>query len=320
MTINPIIPIWLMAVISVGILFCKRKGVFAYIRQIIIVILLFIINLRPMLPGRAVKSGQTRTDTQVLFVIDNTISMLAEDYNGNGRRIDAMKEDCTYIVEELQGARFSIITFHNKAGILSPFTDNFEHIENSISAINPPEQLYARGSSLNQPKELMLTSLKQAKEKSAGRLIVFFISDGEITDGSKLDSYSELADYIDGGAVLGYGTDEGGIMHAYSFYDGNYDEEVTDWTSYPSKPAVSKLDEGNLNQLAQDMGISYVHMTSRDKINSVLTEIKQNQNIEIISEGSETENVAGITDIYYYFAMGLLAMLILEAVLSLRKK
>ncbi len=78
MIINPIIPIWLMAVICVILLFFTRKGAFNYIRQIIIIILLFAINLRIMVPNPDAQTVEKKVD--VLFVVDNTISMLAEDY------------------------------------------------------------------------------------------------------------------------------------------------------------------------------------------------------------------------------------------------
>ncbi|MGN0401477.1 MAG: VWA domain-containing protein [Acetatifactor sp.] len=318
MILNPMIPIWLMTVLAIMMLLCKRKGIFAYIRQIIIVLLLFAINLRPMLPGDGVKSGQKATDVRVLFVIDNTISMLAEDYDGKGRRIDAAKEDCAYIVEKLEGATFGIISFYNEAGVLSPFTDNSEHIINSIAALNPPEQLYARGSSLNTPKKLMLAFLKQAKEKAEGKVILFFVSDGEITDNSRLTSYKELESYIDGGAVLGYGTETGGKMHTYSYYDDT-EELVMNTSVYPYEPAVSRLDEDNLKKLAEDMDIAYVHMTAQDRVDKVLKEIKENQNTFLSDDGDE-EGLAGAKDIYIYFAIPLLLMLGLEAILTFRKK
>ena len=46
MTINPIIPLWLMGIICIVLLFFKRKGIFNYVRQIVIVALLFLINMR----------------------------------------------------------------------------------------------------------------------------------------------------------------------------------------------------------------------------------------------------------------------------------
>ena len=39
MIVNPIIPIWLMAIICVALLIVKRKGIWPYIRQIIIIAL-----------------------------------------------------------------------------------------------------------------------------------------------------------------------------------------------------------------------------------------------------------------------------------------
>ena len=42
---NPIIPVGAMAVICVILLCLKRRGVAPYIRQIIIILLLFVINL-----------------------------------------------------------------------------------------------------------------------------------------------------------------------------------------------------------------------------------------------------------------------------------
>lgn len=47
MKINPIIPIWVMSLLCVLFLVLGRKGKFNYIRQVIIVALLFAINLRP---------------------------------------------------------------------------------------------------------------------------------------------------------------------------------------------------------------------------------------------------------------------------------
>ena len=47
-TFEPIIPIWLMVIICVGLLAIKRKGVIPYVRQVLMVLLLFAINLRPM--------------------------------------------------------------------------------------------------------------------------------------------------------------------------------------------------------------------------------------------------------------------------------
>ena len=81
-----------MGILCIILLIMRRKNKYAYIRQILIVILLFVINLRIMIPSSDVKVQTNNFD--VLFVIDETISMLAEDYNGNNTRYEGVKEDC----------------------------------------------------------------------------------------------------------------------------------------------------------------------------------------------------------------------------------
>ena len=83
MTINPLIPIPIMLIIVALVIVMKRKGAWNFIRQIIIALLLFLINLRIMIPTGEVPV--LTNDIDILFVVDNTISMLAEDHNGDGR-------------------------------------------------------------------------------------------------------------------------------------------------------------------------------------------------------------------------------------------
>ena len=74
MIVNPIIPIWLMSVICIILLVLKRKGIFPYIRQIIVILLLFVINLRIMIPDE-IEVSSPKIDAKVIFVIDNTIGL-----------------------------------------------------------------------------------------------------------------------------------------------------------------------------------------------------------------------------------------------------
>lgn len=307
MIVNPIIPIWLMAVICVVLIALKRKGVWPYVRQIIMVILLFVINLRIMVPGDVNTSSQ-KINANILFVIDNTISMVARDYNGDTERMEALKDDCAYIVDELNGAKFSVITFNNSAKLASPFTENTEFIKNCINSTYPINELYARGSSMNVSKDLMTDIVKRTQEKNDGKVIVFFISDGEITNEDKLASFKDVAGYIDGGAVLGYGTQKGGKMYVTDYFSGEM-EVIEDRSDYPYKDAVSKIDEANLKSIAKDLGIEYINMNKRDNIDGIIEGIKRNAIFSEDEVGTE-----GYTDIYYIFVIPLLLMLIYEFV------
>ena len=163
MIIFPIIPIWLMGILCIILLIMRRKNKYAYIRQILIVILLFVINLRIMIPSSDVKVQTNNFD--VLFVIDETISMLAEDYNGNNTRYEGVKEDCKYIINELYGARFSVIKFNNTSQIITPYTKDAELTIETINALTPVDELYARGSSLNVSIDDIKSSLESSSKK-----------------------------------------------------------------------------------------------------------------------------------------------------------
>ena len=48
---DPIIPLWLMGILCVGMIFLKKRSRIAYVRQIIAIVLVFLINLRYLYPS-----------------------------------------------------------------------------------------------------------------------------------------------------------------------------------------------------------------------------------------------------------------------------
>lgn len=303
MIVNPIIPIWLMAIICVALLIVKHKGIWPYIRQIIIIALLFVINLRIMIATDDVKIETQDIDANILFVIDNTISMVAVDCEDETERLEALKDDCSYIVDELHGARFAVMTFANRANLVMPYTDNVDFAKDTIDCITVVDELLAKGSSMNVSKDMMIKILERDSEKEDGKTYVFFISDGEITNDDELDSFAEIAEYIDGGAVFGYGTEEGGKMYVSSYWD---DEKTVLEESY-GKAAISKIDEDNLKSIASDMAVDYINMTDSDEIDEVIDKIVKDA--KITDGDGSTE---GYADIYYIFVIPLLLLLIYE--------
>lgn len=314
MIINPMIPIWLMALICIGLLFCKRKGTFNYIRQILIILLLFVINLRIMVPNPDAPTIQHNVD--VLFVVDNTISMLAQDYGSDkGIRMDAVKADCAYIMEQLPGASFSVISFDDNVKTMLPYTIDTLNVTQALQSLNGMPSLYAHGTAFDD----VLTYLEDALNRESDNLqIVFFISDGEITQDAVLGSYPELKDFIDGGAVLGYGSNEGGRMVAYAYTGDDAPEELYYYDDdFNRQTALSVIDEDNLKSIASDMGIDYVHMTEQSKINSTISEIKRQ--IESSDSADEEDSTAGYSDTFFYLLFPLIPLLAADFIYYKRK-
>lgn len=315
MRIDPIIPIWLMAILCAAMLLLRRNSWKAYVRQIVAVMLIFCVNLRIMVPSDNVTATTQELDTYVLFVVDDTLSMLAKDYDGDTERLAAVKNDCEKIIDKMDGAKFAVISFNNNANLVAPYTDNSDYAKSVIESLYPLESLYAKGSSLNICKDVMTDTLKRAHEKGDGNVIVFFISDGEITSSdSRLESFDEASKYADGGAVLGYGTEKGGRMYVKSYYS-DQEEVLQDTSSYPYKDAVSRIDEKNLKQIAGDIGVKYINMNDgQSKLEDVVNDAVKNSGGD-----SASRQVSGYVDIYYIFVAAFAGLMIYEF-WSVRKK
>ena len=180
----------------------KKEKYISLLRSTIITLLAILVCLRPMRPTYT--SDALLKNVDVLFVLDNTISMYATE--NKQIRMQRVAKDCQYIMHQLSGSNFAMIRFDNTSQILSPFTQDERNITDILSVITYPDTYYASGSSLNTPYKDMESLLISSHKKENRMTVVFFLSDGEITDDSKLMSYQELARYIDHGAVLGYGT------------------------------------------------------------------------------------------------------------------
>lgn len=345
MIINPIIPIWLMTIICVIFIILiiynkplknkiankpnnekkprQKKMMKLHIMntcvKVAIVILLFVINLRFMIPNG--ESMAINSDFNILFVIDTSVSMRALDYNGNKERLEGVVNDCCYIVDELSNCKFSIITFGDTAQRIMPFTNDTDMVQAELKSINLENDFYAKGSSMNLVKDILEKTLQKEQERQNenSKFIVFFVTDGEITvEGETLESFSSISQYISDGAVMGYGTKTGGKMinsiyadnpNSKLYYTYYYDD------NYNMVTAVSKLDEKNLKQISKDLGIDYVQMSKESNINYKLTNIKQ----QISNSQTTEEKISSYQDIYYYFAIPLVILLIIDFIIKKRR-
>ena len=309
MIVQPIIPIWIMAIICIGLIALKRKRIAAFVRQIIIVILIFMINLNLCFVDGKSNVKTEKTNAYIMFVIDTTISMKARDYKGNQERIAGVKADCQHIMEMIPGARYSVITYNNMAQLAAPFSDNSMHIMNTINNVSFPYKYYAKGTAMDDCVKLVEDRLAKMTEKDQGKkdIYVFYISDGEITsENAKLPSFKGIQQYINGGAVLGYGTEKGGKMYVEDLAGK---EEVLTYRNenFEEVEAISKFDEGNLKSIADDMGLSYVHMENGNEADSELKNIQDNlQKEKVVDEAANTKSTGA------YFAIPLALLLLYE--------
>ena len=311
----PIIPIWLMIIISIVylILIIKTKNKYKLIVRILIIIFIFIINLRFMIVD---ENGESYvSDLDIVMVVDNSISMVAEDYNGNNRRLDAVKEDLKYILNEIPTSSYSIITFDSKSYIRAPFTSDRDTIDNIIDTMDVKLSYYSAGSNITVFKNDLKYMLKNSKKKNHHKRIVILVSDGEVISSKGLASLNDLKSYINDGIVLGYGTSKGGKMKEKIYSTSNKYEYIEDRRSnkYPPPFAISKINEKNLKKMANDLGIEYIHMTKQSNVNSKIKDIIKKSSL------SESDSIKSYKDTYYPFAILLSILLLIELYLDKRE-
>ena len=309
MILNPIMPVVVLVILCVVLIFLALilKTITLKIVSICVIIIMFVVGLRPM-----IKNDETityRNNVDVIFVMDNTLSMLAEDYNGNDRRIDAVIDDIEYIITKIPGAYYSLISFGNSSVINLRFTSDAKAAVIAAKTIHQTDAFYARGSTVTIFKDDLKKILESSVKKNERKRVVLILTDGENTTDKKVESLAELKQYVDDGAVLGYGTASGGKMKVDEFNTGEYTylEDMTG--GYPWPDAVSKIDENNLKKMASELGVEYIHMDKQSNINNKINEIK---NMATMDEG---EPEYFYSDIYYFFCWPLLGLMLIDLVL-----
>lgn len=340
MITNPILPIVVIFIIiavvfaglTIGMLRSHGsiwKKTIETVITVLICICIYVINLRIMVPSN--EATVTVPSLNVLFVVDSTISMWAEDYDGNESRIDGTREACSAIMDEFTGSSFALITFSDKAEVRIPLTPDRQSITDALDYLYEPTMYTAKGSNMNSPVDEMDRILQHMKSEYEDReTIVFIFSDGEETyesdkedksssdedteeeeeDGDEEDSstnkygpYSKLLGKVDGGAVIGVGSEDGATMK---------DGEGTDiYDPKTRELAVSCIGEESLETIASKIGIEYIHMEEVDDVDDVVESIITDAKYE----ASLRDDVENKEDTYYYGLPVLMSLLIIEILL-----
>ncbi|WP_052460221.1 VWA domain-containing protein [Tessaracoccus massiliensis] len=195
------------------------------------------------------------TGADVLFLVDRTTSMGAQDHQGQRPRMEGVADDIAAIVEALPNARYTVVTADNDARIAAPWTTDTTAIVTLGRTMGWREEGFGTGSDIavGAPLAEELLRASAAARPDVTRYL-FYFGDGEQIAPHEPASFASLVDVIDGAWVLGYGTAEGGVMALRV----DSDELVTrDGTAQ-----LSRLDEARLQTIAEQLGGTYLHRTA----------------------------------------------------------
>lgn len=287
MIFRPVFHVAVLGIVAVlGALFvflsakrATRRNVMDILRRFLIVVTVIIMGAGPSIPGEAQEVTST---LEVYFVIDRTGSMAAEDWDGNKPRIDGVRNDVAIMMNILTGSRFSIMSWDSKVHTDLPLTSDASAVVSYMDSFDRELSSSSQGSSVNRPAQDLAELLKKNKERHPQNVRALFVfSDGETSNqnhwtsapSGEASDWDAVKEYIDGGLVLGYGTEEGGPMKVLRLGDsgsqsGGEPEYIRD-SSQPGNPiAISKIDEAALKDVASRVGVDYVHSPDKSAIES----------------------------------------------------
>lgn len=309
MRLELLMPLWAIIPLFGGMLFLcavllvrRPRQRVAWLRRGLMVALLLVVALRPVTP---LEGEQTeRMNANVFFVVDRTGSMNAEDYHGEQPRLEGVQADMERIMEMTEGSRYSIIGFDSSATQQLPLTTDAGAAAAWIDTLETEPTAYSQGSNMDRPLTTLLTALTETRRDDPdSHILVYFLADGENTDEREAEPFSQTASLVDGGAVLGYGTTEGGQMRASG---GDTDGEYI--TDESGQPGISRIDEEQLETIAGQMGVPYLH---RDDPEAPIEGTMEGITLRSVPTESP-RSVASFEDWYWIAAIPLAGLVIWE--------
>jgi Ca-activated chloride channel family protein len=277
----PVLPVWLvlaglgLALVLAAVLAVTRphqRG--RWLRR---GLLAGLMSLAALNPAAGVTTTQAAlADADLTFVVDLSLSMGAEDLPGGEMRLAGVRRDLAALVEAVPGARYAVIGFAAEARQLVPVTTDGQAVVTLARTLTRQTSVYATSSSIAAGHDALQAQLERNLAAHPGRpQVVFYLGDGEQTDPGPVASFADLAEFVAGGAVLQYGTAEGGPIASYEGYgpdDGSCgatglsryahcyvtNANAAEYAGRRSDPVTSHASPENLAALADQLGLPLV--------------------------------------------------------------
>ena len=226
-------------------------------------------------PSPAVRRG-----ADVVVVLDVSLSMNATDVQPN--RMAHAQEHLVRALDRLQGDRVGLVIFAGSARLRFPLTTDTGAAQQIIRLARPGDPLVGRGTAIG-PALAEAARLFDEEESPAGRAVVL-VTDGEDLQQSGSPNVAELTRRNVALFTVGVGTPEGSRIPVPGRQEGSVEYRVDPATG---EPAVSRLDEPFLENLARAGGGRYFRLGPGDDLSGLVSEIDRLE-AAVLSEG-ETE-------------------------------
>lgn len=269
-------------------------------------ILLIIALARPQIVEDKREVKQQGYD--LMLAIDLSGSMLAEDYERDGERINrlqAIKPVIQAFINERTSDRIGLVVFSGRAYTLAPLTFDHDWLERQIERLKIG--LIEDGTAIGDGLGVALSRLEQANREENNQRkggFVVLLTDGANNRGVLSPEQATAIAQSRGLPVYTIGAGRDGLVPMPVFDDNG---NKLGYRRYPSD-----LDEGQLRAIADATGGQFFRAADSDTIARAFAAIDQAQKIEFTAK-----SYLLTTELFIWFAGPGAALLFLGALLAL---
>jgi Ca-activated chloride channel homolog len=212
----------------------------------------------------------------IMLAVDLSGSMLSEDYEKDGERINrlqAIKPVIQAFIEQRTSDRIGVVLFSSKAYTLAPLTTDHAWLSRQLERVKIG--LIRDGTAIGDALGVALTRLDQAAREAGGKrkgAFIVLLTDGANNMGAITPMQSAQLAKARGIPIYTIGAGKDGLV-PYPNFDENGKKVSYSWIA-------ADLDEDALRSIAETTGGKFYRAADTGTIESAFKSIDSNQKIE----------------------------------------
>ena len=242
---------------------------------------------------------EKREGVEMMFVVDVSNSMLAEDFSPN--RLDRTRYAIDKLFASLNQDRVGVIVFAGEAKVQLPITTDYRMARNFAKRLSP-SLVEVQGTDVSDAIDL--ASLSFSQRESASRVMIL-ITDGEAHDADALAAAERAAERGIRIFAIGIGSPQGApIKIGGEFIKDEKGEMV-----------VSRLNEELLQQITEKGNGAYIRASNAEfGLSEIVSEIEKMEKSELSTLRFDEYN-----EQFYWILWVVLGLLLVESLLLDRR-
>jgi uncharacterized repeat protein (TIGR01451 family) len=239
----------------------------------------------------------------IVVTVDGSYSMT---YAEDGRMARTQKELNEFITR-LQGTdRVGLVVFAGKSRTASPISIDYGNFEFKINRLDVEARGIGEGSNLADAIKFSANHFETAKKLGDRQRILILISDGDVPDTEIAAAIASAAEHGVTVYTIGVG-DLAGTKIKMPNADGTGTEYLLD--AKTGAPAITRLNEAPLRQLAERTGGAYFRAGGKTSIDGILSEVSR------LEKGQKGDVIKSPSPVGVYLLWPALLLLLLDMVL-----